>query len=347
MTNRKELSEFQRGMIIGGRLLGHSLSEISSKFLIPKSTVSDVITRYNKGQISSKTRSGRPKKTTPQNDRAIGRLATKDQANRRIPLPGLTTEINTTYQLDLSSRTVQRRLKESGIVHRKAKPCPVTTPKIRTVRLPWASQHSHWTLEQWKVLLFSDECRVSLNGPDGRVKIWRKKGEEFHPDCMDQRANYTPGLMVWGCFSWVGLGPLIILNTSITGQTYSELIETHVYPTLLAMFEDTENCIFQHDNAAPHRSRLATDMLDTLGINTLEWPPHSPDLNPIENLWRLLKSRLKSSETRPKTLPQLRALLEQEWRLLSQTPDQWRKLIENIPERIRAVRKSRGFPTKY
>ena len=332
MPKLNQLTDFQKGMIIGSRLFGHSLSEISSKFSINKSTASRVITHYQNGQIAPKARSGRPKKTTPQNDRAIGRLATKTQANRRMRLSDLRSELNTTYNIDLSSKTVRRRLTQQGIGHKVPKLCPVTTPKIRSNRIRWVHQHFHWTLEQWKALLFSDECRVTLGGPDGSIKIWRKKRQEFHPDCLEQRSNYSPGVMVWGCFSWVGLGLLIILDHSITGRTYSELVQTHVYPTLLAMFESTENCIFQHDNAAPHRSAVATEMLETMGINTLDWPPHSPDLNPIENLWRLLKARIRNADNPQKSIPQLRARLQEERRLLYDAPAEWRKFIENIPQ---------------
>ncbi|GBC11623.1 transposable element Tc1 transposase [Rhizophagus irregularis DAOM 181602=DAOM 197198] len=49
------------------------------------------------------------------------------------------------------------------------------------------------------------------------------------------------------------------------------------------------NGIFQEDNAAPHRSRVATAARENAGIVTLDWPAQSPDINPIENIWAEMK----------------------------------------------------------
>jgi hypothetical protein len=90
--------------------------------------------------------------------------------------------------------------------------------------------------------------------------------------------------MVWACFSWRGLGPLVILEGSVTGEIYARVIEQHVYPTMLAMFDNPSVCLFQDDNAAVHHTQAITDLKDSLDINSLSWPSQSPDLNPIKNL---------------------------------------------------------------
>ena len=113
----------------------------------------------------------------------------------------------------------------------------------------WAREHSKWSGMDWRAVLWSDESRASLEGPDGAVKIWRKKHERFNPDCLVQKPHHPKGIMVWGCFSWYGLGPLIIIEGMITGATYSKLLEAHVMPTMLVMFDGMETAYFQHDNA--------------------------------------------------------------------------------------------------
>lgn len=45
--------------------------------------------------------------------------------------------------------------------------------------------------------------------------------------------------------------------------------------------------IFMQDNAPVHTARLVRDALEQIDINVIDWPPYSPDLNPIENLWAL------------------------------------------------------------
>ena len=116
---------------------------------------------------------------------------------------------------------------------------------------------------------------------------------------------------------------------------------------MLAMFGYVDNGIFQHDNAPPHRSQQAATQLGNLDIETLPWPPNIRDLNPIENMWHLLKRRLRKRRAAPDNLATLRQLIDQEWALLANTPDVWRSLVDSMPARVRAVQESRGVHTKF
>ena len=153
--------------------------------------------------------------------------------------------------------------------------------------------------------------------------------------------------MVWGCVSWVGLGPLICLEANITGAGYAGLIRTHVHPTMEAMFDGVDNALFQDDNAPPHRSRLAQEQFDVCNIERMDWPPYSPDLNPIENLWNLIKKQLKSRENRPRNVADLQAALEQIWSDLYRQHDIWRKFIISMPDRLRKCISARGYAIPY
>ncbi|CAB5392164.1 unnamed protein product [Rhizophagus irregularis] len=94
--------------------------------------------------------------------------------------------------------------------------------------------------------------------------------------------------MFWGCFSWSGLGPIVPLNSSVTGQMHAQVINDFVVPTLHTHFPQG-NGIFQEDNAALHRSRVVMAAHENAGIVTLDWPAQSPDINPIENIWAEMK----------------------------------------------------------
>ena len=109
---------------------------------------------------------------------------------------------------------------------------------------------------------------------------------------------------------------------------------------------------FMQDNASIHNAKVIKKYLRAMGIATLKWPPYSPDLNPIEHMWRILKDRIKrqhpylesmgDSETAFKAL--IKAC-QQEWKAIKR----WfmRALIRSMPRRMQAVIAAKGWQTKY
>lgn len=112
--------------------------------------------------------------------------------------------------------------------------------------------------------------------------------------------------------------------------------------------------IFMQDNAAVHTAGSTMEWLVENGVELLkDWPPYSPDLNPIEYIWVHLKKlyleyypHLADDGRRPEVLKLLmeEALIHY-WELI---PDYlFERLMEGMPRRIEAVIKARGWYTKY
>ena len=105
--------------------------------------------------------------------------------------------------------------------------------------------------------------------------------------------------------------------------------------------------IFQQDLAPAHTSRSTKTWFDAhahdVPITVLDWPANSPDLNPIENLWGILKRKMRA--TRPNNKEELTASIKEIW--ASITPIECHRLISSMPRHIEAVIKAKGFPTKY
>ena len=100
------------------------------------------------------------------------------------------------------------------------------------------------------------------------------------------------------------------------------------------------------DGAKVHMG-YANDIRAHIGFKgfVLSWPLLSPDLNPIEKVWRWMKGRICQMEPFPTTLEELKAAVQQLWDEMD--PCAFIKHIENIYEKLEEVIRQRGFATKY
>ena len=94
--------------------------------------------------------------------------------------------------------------------------------------------------------------------------------------------------MFWGCICYHGVGTLTSVDGNITTNKYIEVLDSQLWPVISKHFS-SDPWIFQEDNAPCHVSKVANEWKKENNIQTLTWPPQSPDLNIIENVCRNLK----------------------------------------------------------
>ena len=103
--------------------------------------------------------------------------------------------------------------------------------------------------------------------------------------------------------------------------------------------------ILQEDNCPVHRSAMTTDWKTQQSIETLTWPSQSPDINIIENVWRMIKIRLEGRLEDIRNRADLIRVVKEIWEDINS--EDIISLYESIPKRIEAVIKSKGYITKY
>lgn len=208
-------------------------------------------------------------------------------------------------------------------------------------RLRWSMERCHWRERQWARVIFSDESMFYLFRHDGRIRVWRSRFEppEMH---LLQIPTFCQKVHVWAAISVFGPTELVFLD-KVNGAVYVEILESHLLPYATHWFGSTQDFLYQDDNATPHRCRIVNDYKMQSGIRTLKWPSRSPDVNPIENIWGIIKYRVAMQQ--PQTVLQLKELLVAEWRKIS--PELCRKLIINMPRRIQSMLTRRGLHIKY
>ncbi len=212
----------------------------------------------------------------------------------------------------------------------------------RQKHLTWAVEKKNWTVAQWAKVLFSDERKFCISFGNQGPRVWRKNGEAQNPCCLKFSVKFPQSVMIWAAMSSAGVGPLCFLKSTVNAAIYQEIVEHFMLPSADKLYGDAD-FIFQQDLAPAHTAKGTKSWFNDHGVTVLDWPANSPDLNPLENLWGIVKRKMR--DTRPNNADDLKAAIKATW--ASIPPQQCHKLITSMPRRIETEIKAKGAPTKY
>jgi len=327
---------------------------VAARFGCSISTVSRLVQqRQNTGSSHTPPRPGRPSTFSPRTLAQIRRILLK---NRRLGLRHIIPLLHS-HQIVLSLSTLRRILKVLKLRRQIARVKPFLNSRTRSLRYKYAVKYRYDGVQDWRRTIYVDEAAIRLNGS---LKTWVTRGakEAYLEDCMVPKLlSGKDSIMVWAAVWHGGRSELVRFDCSesqgkkkgVTGAIYRDQIIKqplkHCWNRVNNRWRGYGGARIVEDNARIHTSATARHTAVRMGFKFMDHPPSSPDLNPIENCWALLKQKLAALPHWPTTRTGMFEAAYLEWQAMPQAVID--NTVDSMARRLKMVRKSRGFATKY
>lgn len=331
MPRGTSFSEMEQVSIKSYREAGLGVSEIAAKLNRHRNSISNFL--KNPDNYGKTKRTGPKPKVDERAKRSIKRLATEKNMSAN--------QIKQELSLNVTKRRVQQILSEDINLRYEKRSCkPMLLPRHKQARLNFAEKFKFWE-DEWQLVIFSDEKKFNLDGPDGYQKYWRDVRQP-RQHCFAR--NFQGGsLMSWGAFSYRGKVEICFISHKMNAAQYVELLDSELVSSGENFHGD--NWTFQQDNAPIHSAKHTKDFLNSRGIPTLQWPAVSPDLNPMENLWSILSQNVYKNGRQFHSLKDLRSAIKEEWNKIDVNILQ--NLVRSMPRRLCQVIINNGGHINY
>ncbi|KAL0186190.1 hypothetical protein M9458_017860 [Cirrhinus mrigala] len=250
------------------------------------------VSKHINREAKGRKRCGRKKCTSNRDNRTLERIV------KQNPFQNV-GEIHK----DASRTITHRRMQDVGFSCHI--PCvkPLLNNRQCQKRLAWAKDKKDWTAAEWSKVILEEA---------------RRGTESMLLEVQCKVSTVSDGL---GCH--------VICWSKVNAAVYQDVLEHFVLPAADQLYGDAD-FIFQQDLAPARSAKATSTWFKDHGIPVLNWPANSPDLNPTENLWGIVKRKMRYA--RPNNAEELK---------------QCHRLIDSMPRRIAPVIRAKGAPTKY
>lgn len=318
-----------------------------------KSTISKTVKRFERlNSGKSRSRTGRPKAVKTR--QTVRRVLRDVQKNPWKPYKEVAEDLGLT-----AASTVREIAEEKGF----GRYVPAVKPFISDVNI---RKRYEWALENkgrnWQNIIWTDETSIVVGEHFGRPRVTCKKGYRY--DTKYMLPSYASGrrsAMFWAAISYHGKSRLIRLSWpkividkngepkkgGFTNKEYAAQILSDALPTFLdaqMAYAGTDFLVLE-DGAPVHRGPFVREARELYPFNNLSHPASSPDLNPLENVWAILKRRIWKVRGAHSSLGNLLKATQKVWDEISQ--EEIQTIIDSMPQRVEAVIDAQGGSTRF
>lgn len=306
---------------------GYNEAAIARKFKCARSTISRRVRSNPKPPRSKgKVRVGRPPKLSPtQKKKALKAIKHyKHLGSRR-----LAPKISNMLQINVTDREIRKLCQDARLKFDFPVKKPLLTALHKVKRRQFAKKHKKTNFDTY---IFTDEKTFSLGG--GKVK--ERYVEGYRP--IAPTTKHPKKLHVWWGVSKSYYIKPYCFTTNLDAKLYRKILSTRL-PT-----SHPDGWVLQQDNDPKHKAHETVVWLNNnTPAWTDDWPSQSPDINPMENIWAILVSKVYTKP--PKSIAALERKIK---KCCAEFDDDIiANMVDSVPKRLKLVLKSKGEATKY
>lgn len=323
MGKRRQLSEREKAKIDAYKEQNLKKSDIARRL---RRSIHCVTTYLTQNDSYGQNYKGKTRALSVRDTRRLVHAA----KNSNLSSAKLKSECN----LKASTRTIQRALKLKGFAWKKMCKKPLLTSKHKEIRREFCRRNMQ---TNWCSVWFTDEKKFNLDGPDCCSYYWHHLGKERK--IQPSRQARGGGVLVWGGIGYNKKTDVAILKGKVDSKTYQNCLNSHLKPYI------QQGEFLVQDNAPVHVSLSTREWLKDNKIVVIDWPAHSPDLNPIENVWALLAQIIYANGKQYQSISELKEAILLAWQSIQ--PHVLNRYVESMNDRVFQCISNKGSYTKY